>query len=95
MSLLRNGLAFLVGLLIGTFALSASAQNWDLPAELKALRASIEALSEKLNQDAVAGQPAPSAGPLLMLYSPDGTVIPAAATADGRLKVEIQTPVAK
>jgi hypothetical protein len=91
----RQFLGFVVGLMLGAGALSASAQSWDLPAEIRALRVAIDSLVSAMAKDAVSGQAAPQSGPVLHLVAPDGTAVPAAATSDGRLRVEITTPVVK
>jgi hypothetical protein len=96
----QNLIGFVLGLLMGAFTLSASAQVLDLSpflSELKALRDAIsahslkvEALSAQVAQlsvDGEVGKPAPKTGPVLMLVGPDGTVIPAQADRTGRLKV--------
>ena len=88
----RQIVGFVIGLLIGASAISASAQSWDLPAEIRALRVSIDALVDAMARDATTGAPAPKGGPVLHLVAPDGTAVPASATPDGRLRVEITTP---
>ena len=91
----RPIMGFLIGLLVGAATLGVSAQSWDLPQEIRALRVSIDALVSAMSKDAVSGQAAPKAGPVLHLVAPDGTAVPAAATPDGRLRVEITVPGAR
>ena len=92
--------ALLLGLFIGLFSPAVLAQNWDVPAEFAKVIAAVNALTEQvtllrtqLSTDAETGKPASPFGPQLMLRGPDGIAVPAAGTKDGRLKVEMVTPV--
>lgn len=89
---MKNTLIFLCGVVLGALTPAVSAQAWDMPAEFRALREAIQHLTASLNVDGEAGEPAPKAGPVLHLVGPDGTVVPASATSDGRLRVEITLP---
>lgn len=82
---------FLCGAVLGSFV-PVSAQTWDVPAEFRLLRESVDRLAGKLAADGVAGQPAPKTGPVLHAIGPDGAVVPLSVTPDGRLRVEITVP---
>lgn len=90
--------AFLAGLFVGALTLSASAQQpWDLPASIHVLADKLDVLTARLDtllttlaKDGVSGNKSPGSGPVLMLTAPNGTVLPAQATKDGRLRIANQ-----
>lgn len=59
----------------------------ELRAATDRVAASVNALANAMSKDGIPGQPPPEGGPVLHLVGPDGNVVTAQGTADGRLKV--------